>query len=117
MRLGEIYLQQKDWLRAASSFRRAAGRDRTSAVFPWLEGYALIKAGSDREGKRLMDLAHLIPLDSDEGRAALAEAMVKHGDPEAARARTCSDYPPGRARIVVCRRQPPPPGRRRREER
>src|SRR5262249_3757566 len=55
-------------------------------VPPFLQGWALVSAGKDTEGKKLIELAKMLPLGDDGARSSLAEAMIKHNLRDDARA-------------------------------
>ena len=76
--LGEIRLKRSEWDSAASSFQRAWEMDHAEAAPLFLLGLALDRGGQSSEGKRLMELAHRIPLANEVERHALLEACLRH---------------------------------------
>ena len=79
MPLGDLYAGQKKWEQAAGAFGRAFAADPTSAPALALQGWALTQQGKQAEGRKLIDLAHLLPLANESARHALADALAKHG--------------------------------------
>src|SRR5262249_43925571 len=58
-------------------------RDKGRALPLYLRGWALAQAGQKEEGRRLMDLAHWLPLGNEETRYKLAEALYDHDQRDA----------------------------------
>ncbi len=61
---------------AAERYGRAWEMDRAQPVPALLKGHALIRLGREREGRALVELAHLLPLGDETKRHALAEAAA-----------------------------------------
>jgi tetratricopeptide (TPR) repeat protein len=78
-RLGDLLADKKLWLQAADRYAQAWAKDRSKAAPLYLRGWCLSRAGQKDEGKKWMDLAHLIPLANDRVRFNLARAMARHG--------------------------------------
>ncbi len=83
-RLGDLLADQKLWQQAAQRYGQAWDKDRTRPVPLYLKGWALEQAGLKAEGRKLIDLAHLIPLADDAARFKLSTTLAKHGALEAA---------------------------------
>ena len=83
-RIGDLYAQEKEWLGAAEAYGRAWQLQKERAASLYLQGFALDHAGQHDEGRRLMELAQLIPVANLERREELAETMQKLGHGEAA---------------------------------
>jgi tetratricopeptide (TPR) repeat protein len=84
IRLGDLLAENKLWLQAAARYEQAWKLNRTQAAPLYLRGWALAQAGQKEDGRKLMDLAHLIPLANDEVRFKLAQELGKKGLVEAA---------------------------------
>jgi hypothetical protein len=84
LRIGDLYAQEKSWPEAAEAYGRAwqLQKERTGSLY--LQGYALERAGKLDEGRRLMELAELLPLADTERREQLASVMEKLGQRESA---------------------------------
>lgn len=82
---GQIAFKQKQWAEAAAWFARAIEQDATDAASIYLRGHALLQAGNENEGKRLMEQALLLPLADETRRMALIEALEQAGLEEASR--------------------------------
>lgn len=85
LRLGDYLAEKKQWKPAAERYGQAWEKDRTQTVAVLLRGWALTQAGEEKEGRKLMELAHWLPLADEAARYNLAEALAKHGLSEAAR--------------------------------
>lgn len=77
MLLGDLAAAQKQWQRAADWYRKAWQADRTKPGALFLQGRALLQAGRDAEGRRLIEAARLLPL--GDARARYALAVDLHG--------------------------------------
>jgi tetratricopeptide (TPR) repeat protein len=69
IRYGDYWLEQKNWDRAAEYYDAAWKLDPREPLPLYLRGYALVQAGKEKEGKRLMELAHWLPLGNESLRA------------------------------------------------
>lgn len=83
-RLGDISADNKRWKEAAERYKKAWEKDRGSALPLYLHGRALVQAGQEKEGRKWIEAAEVLPLGSEEKRAALAEGLAEHGLDEAA---------------------------------
>jgi hypothetical protein len=79
VRLGLLEAEQGAWLQAAAAYGRAWELDKRNAVPLYFQGHALVQAGKDGEGRRLMERAVLLPLAGTEPRRDLARAMQARG--------------------------------------
>jgi tetratricopeptide (TPR) repeat protein len=83
--LGDFLARQGRYSDAAAMFARAAKADRASALAVFLHGWALKQAGDEKEGGRLMDLAHWIPLGNERDRGEFAKELDRRGFADDAR--------------------------------
>ncbi len=84
-RLADLHAEHKRWKEAAEIYRQMwedAGKRNPLALS--LYGWALTQAGQEKEGRRLSEIAALIPLGSQEARSTLAEGLMEHGRLDAA---------------------------------
>src|SRR4029078_8556442 len=77
VRLGDLYAEAKDWDAAAARYKSAWEKDRSLPLPLYLHGQALVKAGKDDEGKKLMDRAHWLPMGDEGGRTAFAQGLLR----------------------------------------
>jgi tetratricopeptide (TPR) repeat protein len=84
LRWGDLLLGKKEYQEAAARYQRAWELDKTRPLPLFLRGWALAQAGQMDEGKKLMELAHLLPLASDELRDQFARGLTERGHAEAA---------------------------------
>ncbi|NQU20547.1 MAG: hypothetical protein HQ567_04640 [Candidatus Nealsonbacteria bacterium] len=74
------------WQRAADWYAAAWAADSTRPIALYLQGRALVQAGRESEGRRLIDIARLVPLGNADARSEFAEQLLRRGhDEEAAR--------------------------------
>jgi tetratricopeptide (TPR) repeat protein len=85
IKLGDFWADKKRWERAAEVYGQAWQHDQKEPLGLYLQGWALAQGGSDKEGKRRMELAHWVPLGNEYRRSALAAALKARGQREAAR--------------------------------
>jgi Flp pilus assembly protein TadD len=85
LRLGHYHAGKSQWPQAADAYRRASEKEPHEAVPLYLRGWALTKIGQEAEGRKLMDLAHQLPVGNEEARYALAEALRERGLAEESR--------------------------------
>jgi hypothetical protein len=78
-RLGDLLSEKKIWAQAADWYEKAWLKDRTQAAPLYLRGWALSQVGRKEEAKKLMDLAHLLPLAQDSVRYKLGQALYRKG--------------------------------------
>lgn len=91
-RFGHVLAGEGRWAEAAERYGRAWESDRArplhasgpAPILLYLQGWALTRAGREREGRERMELARLLPLGDDRLRHALAEALTEQGLSEAA---------------------------------
>src|SRR5262249_20200855 len=62
VQLGDAHADEKDWGKAALFYGKAWDADRSQPLPLFLRGWALQQAGDDKEGKKLIELSHLLPL-------------------------------------------------------
>jgi Flp pilus assembly protein TadD len=79
LRLGHAFAAKSQWAQAADAYRRASEKEPHEAVPLYLRGWAMTKAGQEAEGRKLIDLAHQLPVGNEETRYALAEALRERG--------------------------------------
>lgn len=84
-RLGDYLAGKKRWKEAAHRYGQAWEQDRMQPLPLHLRGWALTQAGDQAEGRRLMELAHLIPLGNEQARFTFSQALARRGQTEAAR--------------------------------
>ncbi len=82
---GDYLVEQKKWEQAANRYRQAWEINRKEPLPLFLQGWALAQAGREEEGKRLMELAHELPLGDESARFAFATELAKRRHREAAR--------------------------------
>ncbi|HXG12652.1 MAG TPA: hypothetical protein VNK04_23040 [Gemmataceae bacterium] len=85
VRLGDFLAGKKLFEQAAEQYGKAWEKDRKQPLPLYLRGWALTQAGLAKDGSRLMELAHWLPLGVEYQRAAFAEELAKRGHKEAAR--------------------------------
>ncbi|HEX8915847.1 MAG TPA: hypothetical protein VF796_26060, partial [Humisphaera sp.] len=79
MKLGDLRAKLKKWPEAAAAYDRALKlSDGADPAATALKGWALAQSGKAEEGRRLMDLAHLMPLGDEAARHTLAEALERN---------------------------------------
>ncbi len=99
LRLGDLLAGKKQWAKAAERYRQAWDKDRIhddtvpegKQLDPlplFLAGSALVKAGQNTEGKKLIEQAHWVLLGDASGRYAFLQALTKRGHGEAVRRET-----------------------------
>jgi tetratricopeptide (TPR) repeat protein len=85
IRLGDLLAGKKLWQQAAERYRLAGTKDRSKPLPLYLRGDALVRAGFLDEGKKWIDIAHLLPLAQDKVRFDFSRALDKRGFDEAVR--------------------------------
>jgi Tfp pilus assembly protein PilF len=85
IRLGSHLAGRKLWKRAGDAYHQAWELDPKNPAPLALKGWALIQAGREDEGKKLLELAHWMPLGNDQQRHELADALAKQGLTDEAR--------------------------------
>ena len=71
IRLGDLEADAQRWDTAAAAYGRAWELDRTQALPLLLRGAAIKRAGREKEGAAVVELAHLLPLADEAARHAL----------------------------------------------
>ena len=89
VRLGDLRAAKKQWVKAAECYRQAwrltAPANNASPLPLFLAGDALVKAGQEAEGKRLMEQSHWVLLGDAERRFAFLRALAQRGFKDAVR--------------------------------
>jgi tetratricopeptide (TPR) repeat protein len=94
IRLGDLRARKKEWAKAADAYRQAwrltaPANDASSAAksgspLPlFLAGDAMVKAGREAEGKKLIEQSHWVQLGDAPGRFAFLRALAERGYAEA----------------------------------
>lgn len=84
LRLGDLLASSKEWAKAAERYNQAWEKDRKQPLPLYLRGHALVQAGKKEEGRKLIDLAHWLPLGDEMIRHGLAQALAERDHAEAA---------------------------------
>jgi tetratricopeptide (TPR) repeat protein len=84
MMLGDRSAERKRWKEAAECYRHAWEKDRSAALPLYLRGRALAQAGEEKEGRRWMEIAEMMPLGSEDKLATFAGGLTDHGLMDAA---------------------------------
>jgi tetratricopeptide (TPR) repeat protein len=104
IRLGDLLAAKKQWSKAAQRYREAwgkelrqgqeraegmrvrapIGREPYDPLPLYLAGDALVRAGQDKEGKKLIEQAHAIPFADFRRRYSFINALTQRGHKEAA---------------------------------
>ena len=82
--LGDRSAERKQWKEAAERYRHCWEKDRSAALPLYLRGRALVQAGDEKEGRRWMQIAEIMPLGSEDKLAAFAGGLTEHGLMDAA---------------------------------
>jgi tetratricopeptide (TPR) repeat protein len=77
VRLGDFEAEDGRWDQAATLYGRAWDMDRTRPLPLLLRGHALTRIGREKEGRELIDLAHLMPLADEVQRHELMVELEK----------------------------------------
>jgi tetratricopeptide (TPR) repeat protein len=78
VRLGDLYLDQKQWRKAEATYTRALALEPGNYLALYLRGLALARLGRTKEAQALMKRARLLPLADDAARDNLAEAQARY---------------------------------------
>src|SRR5262249_42733250 len=81
--LGDLAASGKQWKEAAARYKRAGDKARGNRLPLYRHGHALVQAGQEKEGRRWMEAAELLPLGSDQKRSSLADGLIERGLEEA----------------------------------
>ena len=79
MRLADLYAEDEDWPQAADWYAMATTDAEQRPLAMFLQGRALEKSGQTEEGRRLMDLARMLPLAEAAKRRVLADGLKERG--------------------------------------
>ena len=85
MELGDFLGRRNRFKESAAAFEQASKLEAGNALALFLRGWALKRGGDDKEGKRLMDLAHWIPLGNEQDRGTFAKELDRRGFADDAR--------------------------------
>ncbi len=85
LRRGDLLAAKAKWEDAASLYRRAWEAAAEQPLPLYLAGQALIRAGKEEAGRKLIEQAHLLPLGEEDIRLDFAEALSRRGEHDAAR--------------------------------
>jgi tetratricopeptide (TPR) repeat protein len=77
VRLADLEAEDDRWAEAAALYERAWAMDRTRPIPPMLRGLALVKLGREREGRELIEVAHVLPLGDETRRRELYVAVER----------------------------------------
>lgn len=83
--LGDFLGRQGRFDEAQSAFARAAKADPADPLALFLQGWSLLRGGRDKEGKRLMEQAHWMPLGNELDRGNFAKELDRRGFADHAR--------------------------------
>jgi tetratricopeptide (TPR) repeat protein len=75
----DFLLAQKRFKEASELYRKTWDLTPSQPLPLFMHGFALTKLGDEREGKRLMELAHWVPLGSDSTRTRFADDLSGRG--------------------------------------
>jgi tetratricopeptide (TPR) repeat protein len=78
-RLGDLRTEKKDWAAAAKAYREAWDKGPTQPMPLLLAGKALAQAGDEKEGKKLVEQAHWLPLGDQRARNDFAVGLARRG--------------------------------------
>jgi tetratricopeptide (TPR) repeat protein len=84
MRLGDLHVEDQQWLQAARCYERASKDGESQALATYLRGHCLEKAGDKTQGAELTELAQLLPLADSSKRRDFAEGLKDRGMPDEA---------------------------------
>lgn len=77
VRLGDLLGEKKSWKEAAERYREAWNKDKSVPLPLLLQGRALVQAGQEAEGKKLIEVAHQLPLGNEYTRYQFAKALAE----------------------------------------
>jgi tetratricopeptide (TPR) repeat protein len=77
LRFGDFLAERKQWDQAEEQYGRAWDLDRKEPLPLYLRGWAMTQAGKEKEGKRLMELAHWLPLGNESLRSSFITDLAK----------------------------------------
>jgi tetratricopeptide (TPR) repeat protein len=79
IRLGDVLAAKKDWAEAARRYHQAWEKEPNEPLALFLEGWALVQDGKKREGEKLMEQSHWVPLADEVVRDAFLQELAKRG--------------------------------------
>jgi hypothetical protein len=79
LKIGDIHREQKKWTEAAAAYDDAWKAGRDSALAAHLRGYCLLQSGDEAAGRRVLELAKLLPLGNVRRRDQLADELAERG--------------------------------------
>lgn len=85
LQVGDVESKRGDWEAAADWYGRAREVDPRNPLATLLQGLALVKAGRDAEGQRLIELGRILPLSRTSIRSTLANELDDRGFEDEAR--------------------------------
>ncbi len=85
LRYGDWLGSKKRWKEAAEIYALAYDKERKAPLPLYLQGWALLQAGQKKEGQRLIDQAHWLPLGDDRLRSYFASDLARRDHLEDAR--------------------------------
>ncbi|HTU89609.1 MAG TPA: hypothetical protein VMF69_05880, partial [Gemmataceae bacterium] len=95
LRLGDLLAAKKQWAKAAEIYQQAwkkelslTKREAHDPLPLYLAGDALVRAGQENEGKKLIEQARWVPFADVETRENFIRALIKRGHLEAVRQET-----------------------------
>jgi tetratricopeptide (TPR) repeat protein len=83
-RLGDLHAQKKEWAEAAELYRKTWEKAPQQPLPLYLTGRALVQAAKEKEGRKLMEQSHMLPLGDERVRSEFALALARRGEREAA---------------------------------
>jgi tetratricopeptide (TPR) repeat protein len=84
MLFGDHLAGKQQWSKSAEYYAKAWNVDQKEPLPLYLRGWALAEAGDQKEGKRLMELAHWLPLGNESMRASFLMDLARRRHREAA---------------------------------
>jgi len=85
LRLGDLDADKKEWNKAEERYTQAWDKDHGQPLALYLSGWALTRAGKDKEGKKRMEQSHWTPLGDSRLRRDFSRSLSERGQREAAR--------------------------------
>lgn len=76
---GDFLMKEGRFKEAAAIYARVWKAEPDAALPLFLKGQALVKAGDDKAGKAVIELAHWVPLGDERARAHFCEELTKRG--------------------------------------
>jgi tetratricopeptide (TPR) repeat protein len=79
LRLGDYLADKKQWDMAAEVYRKAWEKEHADPLPLYLSGWALSQSGNKKEGDKLMEQAHWLPLADQAVRYSFIQDLAKRG--------------------------------------